>query len=105
MPAVEKREHLPLTGAAVWMGADVQNSDEWMYRFTQDDIAEIDAAYRQAVNTEVTLASLTKDQFPLPGLRPVLDRLLHELEDGTGLFLLRGVPVERYAKDDLRFIY
>ncbi len=105
MPAVEKREHLPLTGAAVWMGADVQNSDEWMYRFTQDDIAEIDAAYRQAVNAEVTLGSLTKDQFPLPGLRPVLDRLLHELEDGTGLFLLRGVPVERYAKDELRFIY
>jgi len=105
MSAVEKMEHVPLTGPAVWMGADVQNSDEWVYCFTGDDIAEIDAAYRQALNAGVTLAPLTKDQFPLPGLRPVLDRLLHELEDGTGLFLLRGVPVERYTKDDLRFIY
>ena len=105
MSAVEKMEHVPLTGPAVWMGADVQNSDEWVYCFTGYDIAEIDAAYRQALNAGVTLATLTKDQFPLPGLRPVLDRLLHELEDGAGLFLLRGVPVERYTKDDLRFIY
>lgn len=105
MPAIENLQRKILTGPAVWMGADVQNSDKWVYRFTGNDIAEIDAAYRHALDAGATLATLTKEQFPLPGLRPVLDRLLLELEDGTGLFLLRGVPVERYTKDDLRFIY
>ena len=27
------------------------------------------------------------------------------LEEGAGLFLFRGIPVERYSKEDLRFMY
>lgn len=105
MSVAETMQRSPLTGPAVWMGDDIQNTDAWVHRFSEDEVAEIDAAYRHARDAGATLATLTKAQFPLPGLQDVLARLLRELEDGRGLFLLRGVPVERYTKDDLRFIY
>ncbi len=105
MTAAEDLQRAPLTGPSVWMGEVAQSSDEWVHRFSDAEVAEIDAAYRHALDSGATLATVTREQFPLPTVGDVLARVEHELEDGWGLFLLRGIPVERYSKDDLRFIY
>jgi hypothetical protein len=46
-----------------------------------------------------------RDNFPLPGLEPLFDELREELENGSGMMKLRGLPVGRYAEDSLRRIY
>ena len=105
MSVVEKMEIAPLTGPAVWMGETAQSSDAWVHRFSAAELAELDAAYRHACDAGATLATLTRGLFPLPTVGNILATVQHELEEGWGLFLLRGIPVERYSKDDLRFIY
>ena len=40
------------------------------------------------------IADIRRDDFPLPTLGPVLDRLRGEVLDGRGFVLLRGMPVE-----------
>ena len=40
------------------------------------------------------LADIGRDDFPLPTLGPVLDRLRGEVLDGRGFVMLRGMPVE-----------
>ena len=40
------------------------------------------------------IAHIRRDDFPLPTLGPVLDRLRAEVLDGRGFVLLRGMPVE-----------
>jgi hypothetical protein len=40
------------------------------------------------------LASLTRDDFPLPTLGPVLDRLRREVLDGRGFVMVRGMRVD-----------
>ena len=105
MSVAENMGHAPLAGPAVWMGEEVQSSDNWIHQFTTAEIEEIDKAYRSALEGGASLATLTRDHFPLPRVGAVLERTLDALEEGRGLFLLRGIPVERYSKDDLRFIY
>jgi len=105
MSVAEHLERTPLSGPDVWMGETAQSSDAWVHHFSDAEIAEIDAAYQHARAAGATLASLTRDAFPLSDVGKVLADVQHELEDGWGLYLLRGIPVERYSKDDLRFIY
>jgi hypothetical protein len=105
MSAVEDFTPAPLVGPDVWMGETAQNSEDWVHQFSDAELAEIDAAYRHARDAGASLATLTRDVFPLPTVGTVLARLQYELEEGWGLFLLRGIPVERYSKDELRFIY
>jgi hypothetical protein len=105
MSAVENVIRSPLQGPDVWMGETAESSDAWVHRFSEAEVAEIDAAYRAALAAGAKLASLTRKQFSLPTVSKILATVQHELEAGWGLYLLRGIPVERYTKDDLRFIY
>ena len=105
MSAVENVIRSPLQGPDVWMGETAQSSDAWVHRFSEAEVAEIDVAYRAALAAGAKLASLTRKQFSLPTVSKILATVQHELEAGWGLYLLRGIPVERYTKDDLRFIY
>lgn len=87
--------HPPVTGPSAWVGADMRNREaEWTYRFSASDIAEIDTATRAVLARGLDLATVTRADFPLPALGPVLDRLRRDVVEGRGFVLLRGLPVE-----------
>ena len=48
---------------------------------------------------------MTADDFQLPGLAPLFDDIRDELENGSGLLMLRGIEPERYTQDELKIIY
>ncbi|HTZ37852.1 MAG TPA: TauD/TfdA family dioxygenase [Stellaceae bacterium] len=84
----------PLTGAAVWTGAEMKGrAAEWSYRLSADEIAELEAATRAVRKRGLDLAEIGRGEFPLPTLGPVLDRLRGEVVRGRGFVLLRGLPV------------
>ncbi|CAN0497017.1 unnamed protein product, partial [Discosporangium mesarthrocarpum] len=45
------------------------------------------------------------ETLPLSDLNELFERIQHELEHGTGLFRLRGVPVDRFSKEQLKAFY
>jgi len=87
---------LPLVqGPSVWTGAEMRGREaEWTYRLSSAEIAEIEAATAGVRNRGLDLAEIRRDDFPLPKLGPVLDRLCAEVVDGRGFVLLRGLSVE-----------
>jgi hypothetical protein len=96
----------PIAGPAVWYGRDLAaRPDEWIRRFTRAELAEIDAAVQSFKRAGLPLAAISPASFPLPSLGPVLRRLLHELLEGRGFFMLRGLPVERYAREEQAIAY
>jgi hypothetical protein len=97
--------HSPIDSPADWRGPDLICSTEWIHQLTPIEVAEIDAALKFARARGSTLATLTREDFPLPTVAKLLARARDELEDGRGLYLIRGFPSESYGKDDLRLIY
>ncbi len=85
----------PIEGPSAWKGADMRHrEDEWSYRLSPEEIAEIEAAVSAVRRRGLDLAETRRDDFPLPKLGPVLDRMRREVVHGRGFALLRGIPVE-----------
>ena len=84
-----------IEGPSAWIGADMRGREaEWSYRLSPSEIAEIEAALKLVQARGLDIADIRREDFPLPTLGPVLDRLRAEVLDGRGFVLLRGVPVE-----------
>ena len=91
----------PITGPSAWTGAEMRRrKDEWTYRLSPAEVAEIEAAVKEVRARGLDLADITREHFPLPTLGPVLDRLRHDVIEGRGFVLLRGMPVEGRPLED-----
>lgn len=84
-----------IDGPAAWIGPEMRRREaEWTYRLAPSEVAEIDAAVKAVRARGLDIAAIRREDFPLPTLGPVLDRLRSEVLDGRGFALLRGMPVE-----------
>lgn len=84
-----------IDGPSAWTGAEMRKREsEWTYRLSPSHVAEIEAALQAVRARGLDIADISRDDFPLPTLGPVLERLRAEVLDGRGFVLLRGMPVE-----------
>lgn len=95
----------PLAGADVWHGRDMARSTRWVRTLTPDVLAALDAALAHAEARGLPWHAITPADFPLPGLEPFFDDIRDELENGSGMMKLRGLPVARYGEASLRRLY
>ncbi len=89
----------PVAGPGAWYGRDLAVRRDWVRPFSEDEIAEIEAAVRAFQAASRPLSDINPKAFPLPRLGAVLRGLLHELLEGRGFVLLRGLPVERWTRE------
>ena len=94
----------PVETAAVWRGRELFDRPDWQWTLTSDDAAELQAAH--AATASLPLEHITRQRFELPGLSARLDGLQHSLEHGSGVTMVRGLPVDSYsAQDAMRIFY
>src|SRR5204863_6523684 len=48
---------------------------------------------------------MTQADFPLPSFAPLAEDIRAELEEGSGILLLRGLDPGRYTPDQLKILY
>jgi len=96
-------ELTPLEENCAWRGAEI--GDDYIVQLSATHVDELDAALRHAQARTDELLDITRDLFPLPTLGPVLRDVTRELIDGRGMVLLRGLPLERYSKEEASTIY
>src|SRR5690348_14069550 len=86
------------TGAAAWYGPEIAKRSDWLMPLSAAEIVEIDTAAKALAEREADIASITARDFPLPTLASTLKaRVDHEVLNGRGFILLRGLPVERWT--------
>jgi hypothetical protein len=94
----------PVEGPAVWEGSRIDLRRKAFASF-QPRSPRSTRRCAISIARRVDFPEITPDSFPLPRLGGYLAGLGEELCFGRGFLLLRGLPRERYALDDLARIY
>ena len=97
--------HEPLRVPSAWKGSDFSAREDWRASLGQNEVAELDRALASAKRTRKPLATLTKEDFPLPTLSAKIDRWRDEIRTGRGFQVIRGVPVERWKEPDSEIFF
>jgi hypothetical protein len=96
----------PIEGPSVWYAAEMRDREaEWSYRLSPTHVGELEAALRSVQSRDLDIADIRREDFSLPTLGPVLERLRTEVLEGRGFVLLRGVPVQDRPIDESATIY
>lgn len=90
---------------AEWRSDDLQNSTIWIEYLSQDEIEEINSALKKSLEYSKKLLDIKKEHFPLPHLQVRLNKISNTLMNGRGFSLIRGIPAEKYSKEELTRIF
>jgi hypothetical protein len=102
MTAIQTR---PITGPKAWRGSDLAHDPAWIVALTDAEVADLEAALAAAKATGRPLPEIGREQFPLTVLRPRLEQVVREVQDGRGFVVVRGVPVRRHSDDDVGLMF
>ena len=95
----------PIKGSAVWTGQDLERDDGWSYELSRQHLIELGNALAVVRRQETPLAAITREQFELPTLAPVLGQIREDLCHGRGFAVMRGFPVDQYDVEEIGLLY
>ena len=89
----------PIGGPGAWRGPDIaKRADEWTYALSAAEIRELDDAMQRTRTSQIL--DIDKAAFNLSTLAATLAEIKHQLLEGQGFVLIRGVPVADYTLED-----
>ena len=95
----------PIDHPGAWKVADFKTPADCTIEFTATQLRDIDRAIRQIKAAGLSLDNLQREHFDVPSLRPVIEEIRHEIEDGRGFVVVRRLPVGDYSKDEIGMIF
>ncbi len=105
----------PFQVRAAWEGKTLQHDRSWVMELSgahrQELIAALEVFKTWASQRRLTAQWLhgnmlpSAENFPLPTLGPLLRQAQHELEEGYGLVLFRGFPIDGLVVKDLQLLH
>src|SRR2546429_7349164 len=90
---------------SAWTVADFRSPADYSVDLDAAQLRDIAAAMQRIKAARIGLDGLQREHFEVPSLRPVVEEIRRQVEDGRGFVLLRGLPIEDYSKDDLGMIF
>ncbi len=99
------KQRSKIEGPIAWQGAEMAALKDWTWPLTPGAVAEIEAALAAVRHRGLAWHEVSRASFPLGGFAKDLRVLADELEDGRGIVLLRGLPVESFTADELKTIH
>src|SRR5215831_1124664 len=89
----------PIAHPSAWKVSDFPTPADYTIELDATQLSDIDRAVRQMKAAGLSLDDLQREHFEVPSLRPVIDEIRYQIEDGRGFVVLRRLPVEDYSKD------
>ncbi|MDT3440102.1 MULTISPECIES: TauD/TfdA family dioxygenase [unclassified Pseudofrankia] len=86
----------PVRGPFVWRGDQLSRTDEWIFRLSGDQVAELEEAGRRFVADDPDLRFVTAAEYPLPVCAGAVRVFGADLDSGRGFVLIRGLRMDDY---------
>ena len=103
--ATEEIVRSPITGPGAWRGPDLARGTDWLVPLTKDHRRELRDVVNRTRAEGIGLADIDRDTFPLPTCSPLIRDIQHEVEDGHGLVVLRGLDLEGVSAEDAGLMF
>lgn len=87
----------PITGPAAWRGEDIAASDVWIYRFTERQLTELEAAGARFVEDNPDLRFVKAADYPLTDTLDAIRVWEEGMDCGHGFVLARGLRTHLYS--------
>jgi len=99
----------PVVDNANWIGADIASGDGWKHQLDIHEIRDLKSmatVIRPKLGGDANrLMSISKDQFNIGSLAKRLRNLYRNLKQGSGIALLKGLPIDELELIDVAIIY
>jgi hypothetical protein len=83
----------------------MQARSDWIVELDDTQRSELRDALRRAESRGGKLLDLTREDFPVPSLDPIVSDVVEELLDGRGFTVLRGMPLEGLSESQIELMY
>ena len=93
--------HLPVQHPGAWRAADFEDRSSITFELDTRHLHALDHGLAFARATGRNVESIGPEDFPLDRIADDLERIRDEVQNGRGIVLLRGLPVERYSREDM----
>lgn len=91
---------MPIDTAAVWLGQEVVQRDDFEYTLTESDVQELERGL--ALVASLAVDEVTKERFLLDGLGQRLLHIQESLENQSGITIIRGFPIDRFTPEQTK---
>lgn len=95
----------PITGPEVWRSEELRVDDGWIEWMSEADLKELHSAVEIVKHRGLKLYEFGREDFEIPNLSKRIANIMHNLEQGKGVTLLRGLDVDAYSYEDLIRLY
>jgi hypothetical protein len=99
----------PVVDPAVWTGTEMASRSDWIYTLTADDLAALrvvaDRIRAEIGNDPDGLLDIGATDIDLGAFTAPMADVFHQLKDGRGFQLIRGMPVSTWDRLDLAIAY
>jgi hypothetical protein len=84
---------------SAWRADDMRGRHDWIVDLSAAHQAEILAAVASTSEQGLAIHAITRAGFDLPDLGALLEGVRHDVVDGRGFALIRGVPIDRLDRE------
>ena len=95
----------PFQHPAAWRSTEIQGKDDVAIDLESHHLRVLANALQHAEERSASPHTLTREQFSLDAIADDVVRWRHELDDGRGLLLFRGFPVDEYSVEQWELIF
>lgn len=100
LPIAETYDH-----PCAWDTSTIKSEDDVTYTLDQKHVDAFLKAVAHARSLGKKVEDITRDDFPLDAIADSLKQWEWDVQEGRGLFLLRGLPMDDLSEDDCAFLY
>lgn len=92
-------------GRAAWDAASARADRSWEHTLDSRELQELLSATAAALASGKGVGTLEPDDFVLPAFSRRLRFIFDDLVEGRGFALIRGVPVDRLTRQEMKVLY
>lgn len=89
----------------LWKNSHVRDNRTWEFALSDEQRNELVATTRATIAAGATLDSISREQFPIPGLTNVVEKINTDLSQGLGFVLLKRFPVDLLTQEESELAY